>query len=457
MTSALMTTAASMMQVMVPLYAVSLGLGPQWLGLLIALPGIFPVLLALQAGRMVDRGGPGRWLLIGMLGMCLAPGVLLVAPGVASLVASRMILGAFILFVSLSAQSLTAAVDNGRSHQANYGTYSTWVAVGRMIGPVLFGVTLDAFGFDTSFLVILIILGTGAGLAYLVFRMTGSLGDRGPTEVVGARKAVKSIIDNVGFQMAVFASAGIFLALTVREAFLPVMLEELGMSATLIGTLVSIGSLTAVLIRLFMPRFVKLLGGTGRTLIWTMSAVAIGIGLLSVAKSVTAFVVLAVVVGFGTGIGFPLSIVAVATHVPPRQRGMALGLRLSASHLVETFVPALAGLLVAVTSYAVGFGGAGIVLGVLTLLSATRLPRFEAMEREAEVAALSTAGAGGAATAGHTAADGHTATAGHTAEAADTATAGYTAEAATEVTAAPNEDTNGNEGTAGGGDQDTTA
>lgn len=384
-----MTLSSSMMQVMVPLYAVSLGLGPQWLGVLIALPGVFPVLLALQAGRMVDRGGPGRWLMIGMTGMCLAPAVLLLFPGVGALVASRIIVGAFVLFVSLSAQSLTAAVNNGRSHQANYGTYSTWVAVGRMIGPVLFGMVLDAYGFQASFLVILVILVAGASLSYLVFRMTGSLRVDGSTDVVGSGKAVKSIVSNVGFQVAVFASAGIFLALTVREAFLPVMLEEMGMSATLIGTLVSIGSLTAVLIRLVMPQVVRLLGGTGRTLIVVMAAVAVGIGLLALAKSVTAFVVLAVVVGFGTGIGFPLSIVAVATHVPARQRGMALGLRLSASHLVETFVPALAGLLVAVTSYAAGFATAGVILGVLTVLSARRLPRFEAMEREVEVVATS--------------------------------------------------------------------
>ena len=389
MTSALMTTSSSMMQVMVPLYAVSLGLGPQWLGFLIALPGIFPVLLALQAGRIVDRGGPGKWLLIGMIGMCLAPGVLIVAPGVVSLVASRVIVGAFVLFVSLSAQSLTAAVDNGRSHQANYGAYSTWLAGGRMVGPVLFGAILDASGFDVVFVVIFCILAAGALLAFLLYRRIGSVRVDGSTDVVGSGKAFKSIVSNVGFQMAVFASAGIFLALTVREAFLPVMLEQLGMSATLIGTLVSIGSLTAVLIRLVMPQVVRLLGGTGRTLIITMAAVALGIGLLAVAESVTAFVILAVVVGFGTGIGFPLSIVAVATHVPPRQRGMALGLRLSASHLVETFVPALAGLLVAATSFAVGFGAAGIILGVLTLLSLKRLPRFEAMEREVEVVARS--------------------------------------------------------------------
>lgn len=382
--SALMTTSSSMMTVMVPLYAVSLGLGPQWLGVLIALPGVFPVLLALQAGRIVDRGGPGRWLLIGLLGMAAAPAVLLAFPGVFSLGLSRVIVGAFVMFVSLSAQSLTATIDNGRSHQANFGVYSTWLAGGRMLGPVLMGVILDNFGFPATFWTMLGLLLAAAGFAYLLFRRTGSQSSREPTSVVGAGSEFRSIIKNVGFQVAVFASAGIFLALTVREAFLPVMLEELGMSATLIGTLVSIGSGTSVAIRLWMPQVVRLLGGTGRTLVATMAAVALGIGLLSVAESVAAFVVLAVVVGFGTGIGFPLSIVAVATHVPPRQRGMALGLRLSTSHLVETFVPALAGLLVGVTSYAVGFAAAGGLLAVLTVLSARRLPRFEAAEREHE-------------------------------------------------------------------------
>lgn len=379
-----MTTASSMMMVMVPLYAVNLGLGPQWLGILVALPGIFPVLLALQAGRMVDRGGPGRWFLIGMIGMCVAPALLVVAPGVFSLVASRIVVGAFVLFTALSAQSLTAALDNGRSHQANYGAYSTWLAAGRMLGPVLFGVLLDAFGFRTAFVFILGIMLVGTAIAYQVFRATASLRFDEPSGVVGMGKGVKGILSNVGFQLAVLTSAGIFLALTVREAFLPVMLEELGMSATLIGTLVSIGSATAVLIRLFMSKVVSALGGTGRTLIWNMAAVAVGIGLLAFAKSATAFVILAVVVGFGTGIGFPLSIVAVATHVPPRQRGMALGLRLSASHLVETVVPAVAGLLVAVTSYAFGFGVAGLILAALTLVALGRLSRFEAMERALE-------------------------------------------------------------------------
>lgn len=382
-TTSLMTAAASMMAVMVPLYATFLGLGPQWLGVLIALPGIFPVLLALQAGRWVDGYGPARWLLFGMVGMMSAPAVLLIAPGVPTLAVSRLLVGVTVLFVNLAAQSLVASMDNRRSHQSNFAAYSTWQAGGRMVGPILMGVVIDGAGFRLSFLAVLVVIALGAGLSYFVYRAVGSEPVEGSREVVGARKMLRATVRNVGFRVAVLASAGIFLALTVREAFLPVMLEQLGMSATVIGALVSLGSLTSVLIRPLMPLVTRLLKGTGRSLVVAMATVAVGIGLLALVKSVFAFALLAVLVGFGTGIGFPLSIVAVASHVPLRQRGMALGLRLSTSHLVEISVPILSGLLVAATSYAVGFAGAGLVLAVLTVLAFKLLPRFEAAEIEA--------------------------------------------------------------------------
>src|SRR5690606_31663083 len=153
------------------------------------------------------------------------------------------------------------------------------------------------------------------------------------------RASVRSIVGNVGFQMAVLSSSGIFLALTVREAFMPVMMQDLGMSATTIGSLVSLGSLTAVLIRPIIPRVTTMLRGLARTLVAGMVAVAAGVGALAlgpvVGGSALFFGVLAVVTGFGSGVGFPLSIVSVATHVPLNQRGLALSLRLSSNHLVE--------------------------------------------------------------------------------------------------------------------------
>ena len=373
-----------MMAVMVPLYATSLGLGAEWLGLLVAMPGMFPVLLAIPASRLVARLGPARWLFVGMLGMASAPVSLLLAPGVIGLAASRLLVGFFQLFVTLSGQSLVAALTNGRSHQSNFAAYSTLLALGRMFGPVLVGFIIDVAGFRASFvatLTILLLAGVGA---YLV--MLGNSHTSNGTRVgLGTgRTSVRSVVSNVGFQMAVLSSSGIFLALTVREAFMPVMMQDLGMSATTIGTLVSLGSLTAVLIRPIIPRVTTALRGTARTSVAGMAAVAIGVGLLALAPMIGAstlfFGVLAVVTGFGSGVGFPLSIVSVATHVPLAERGLALSLRLSSNHLVELTAPVLGGLLVAAAGYSAGFAAAGAILALLTFFAVGRVRPYEAAD-----------------------------------------------------------------------------
>ncbi len=365
-----------MMAVMTPLYAVSLGVEAQWLGLLMALPGIFPVIFALQVGRWIDAMGVARSFFFGIAGLLLSPLVVILFPGIGALAVSRLLLGFFVLVFTLASQSLVASLTNGRSHESNFGVQSTWLAGGRMVGPVVVGAIIDGAGYRVSFVAMFAIILVATLLAYRVAkaapRVSGGRFRPSPLR----KGAVSSTLRNAGLQMAVLTSAGVFMALTMREAFLPVMLEGMGMSATVIGSLVSLGSLTSVLIRPAMPVVIRLLGGAGNALVTSMVAVAVGIGLLSIAQSVAAFAVLAVVVGFGTGIAFPLSIVSVASHVPLRDRGVALSLRLSFNSTVEIFGPMLSGVVVAATSFRFGFATAGLTLGCITLVSLAILKRF---------------------------------------------------------------------------------
>ncbi|MDF1522610.1 MAG: hypothetical protein P1P87_07305, partial [Trueperaceae bacterium] len=87
------TVALSMLGTLVPLFAVERALGATAVGVLVALPNVFPVVLAVVAGRWVDRGGPTRWLLVGTLGMALGPIALAAVPGVAALAASQLVVG----------------------------------------------------------------------------------------------------------------------------------------------------------------------------------------------------------------------------------------------------------------------------------------------------------------------------------------------------------------------------
>lgn len=372
--------AMGMLGTLVPLAAFDLGLSPTALGLLVALPSAFPVALALSAGRWVDQGGPGRWLSIGMAGTLAATLLLLGGPGTAALAVAQLLVGVFNFFATLSAQSLVAGLQNGRSHQRNFSTFTTVLSFGRMLGPLLAGLMVDLAGYPAAFALLSATCAVALVLAEPVRRVTAGLRSEVARAAGSLPRGALFTLRHVGLQLAVLASTGILLAVAVRQAFLPAMLLQQGVSATTVGGLVSVVSLSAVLIRPLMPPFVRLLGGPARTLVVVMVAAAVGVGLSGVLPSVPALVVLGLVTGVGSGVGFPLSIVTVASHVPLRERGQALGLRLSLNHAVELVMPVLGGGLIALVGFSVGFGVVGILLGVFAVLAALRVRRFEASE-----------------------------------------------------------------------------
>jgi MFS family permease len=162
------TVGQSMLATAVPLFAVALGLAPVWVGVLVALPNALPVVLAMPAGRWVDRGGAGRWLALGTAGMASAPLLLLLAPAAASVAAAQLLLGVFQLFAALASQSFVADLGNGRSLERNYATYATLLSAGRLVGPLLAGVAIDAGGFRSAFGVAAAVSGATFAIAWAI-------------------------------------------------------------------------------------------------------------------------------------------------------------------------------------------------------------------------------------------------------------------------------------------------
>lgn len=376
------TVGQSMVATAVPLFAVALGLAPVWVGVLVALPNALPVVLAMRAGRWVARGGAGRWLAVGAAGMASAPLLLLLAPAAATLAVAQLLLGVFQLFAALASQSFVADLGNGRTLERNYATYATLLSAGRMLGPLAAGIAIDANGFRFAF-------GIAAAVSIVTFGIAwsirGAVAGRAATATADAPEqraaplplGAREALGNVGVQLAVLSSAGVFVAVSVRQAFLPVALQELGYPATTIGALISLGALAAVLVRPLMPLVSRLLGGSARTLVVAMGAVSVGVGLLGVVDALWAFVLLGTVVGFGTGVGLPLSIVTVASHVDPRHRGAALGLRLSLNRAAQLVMPVAVGAVIGAAGFGVGFGLAGALLAALAVAAALRVARFE--------------------------------------------------------------------------------
>lgn len=387
----------SMIGTLVPLFAVASGATPLWVGLLVALPNLLPIPLALPTGRWVDSGGAARAWLAGTTGLLAMAVVLAAAPNLIVLSIAQIGFGASQLVAVLGAQALVAERMGSRSLERGYASYATWLSVGRSLGPLMAGLAVDAFGFRGAFVAgALATSGAFAGAALATRRDTvrgavdGAPAARAVAHAAGDRDdaagepfGVRTALRNVGMQMAIVSSAGVFIAISVRQAFLPVWLESLGYSATTIGSILTAGAVAAVVVRPFMPVVSRWCGGTARTLVVAMALVAVAVGVLGAVDSVWAFMLLGIVGGAGTGFGLPLTIVAVARNVHGRHRGAALGLRLSFNRAANLIAPVAVGAILDATGFGIGFAVAGAILAGLAALAGAWVPRY--MREEASV------------------------------------------------------------------------
>lgn len=109
--------------------------------------------------------------------------------------------------------------------------------------------------------------------------------------------------------------------------------------------------------------------------------VAVGLGMTGFVASIPALVLVAVLVGIGSGISQPLTMVAVADHVGVKERGFALGLRLTGNRVAQVVGPFLLGVVLEVAGFGLTFLGAGLALVVSSLLILLWGPAFERAER----------------------------------------------------------------------------
>lgn len=334
----------SMIEPLVPLYSLALGATPIVIGALVSTGYLLPVFLAVPAGKLVDRWGPRLMLIAGTLGFLVAPSGVALVPGLATLVIAQVLAGLSQLLVVLAAQSAVALLGEQRhQREYNFGWYSSFVSAGQLIGPLLAGTLADLSGYRAAFL--------GAGLVSLISlallqkfdpgeRRTSPALERGRAP---AESPVKALLSDRGLQIAVIASAGTVLAHGVHRTFLPPYLQQFQYPATVIGLLFSLRALVGFLIRPFMPSIAQRLGGRTRTLILVTLATGLGLMANGVTQRLSLLVAAALLIGVGTGLAQPLTMVAMTENVPEQVRGFALGVRLTINRLAQFLNPLLFG------------------------------------------------------------------------------------------------------------------
>ena len=330
-------------RVIVSLFALDLGAPQFWVGVLIATYALFPALLALYAGKLSDRLGPRLPMVVGSCG--LIAGLLLPAaiPRLPALYVSAALFGLSYVFYHVSVQNLLGALTAGDSRTRVFSNYSLMIAIGGFIGPLCAGFLIDQAGWRWAYLslaavavvpVVTQLVSSKLREASRPQPKSGSQQDR--------KEDAQSLFANASLRSTLITSGMVLTGTDLFQFYMPIYGHSIGLSASAIGTILSMVAAAAFLVRVVLPAMVRKAGEV-ELLTWSLFLGGATYLLFPLLHDTTWLALAGFMLGIALGCGQPLSMMLTYAHSPQGRSGEALGLRLTINNFTHIAVPVVFG------------------------------------------------------------------------------------------------------------------
>lgn len=351
-------------RVMLALYALDLGAQPLAVGFLTATFSVFPMLLAVIAGKVTDRVG-SRWpVLVGTVIVLCGMLVPYFVRGLTALYVAAAMNGLAFAFFSVSLQNLIGVMSTPHQRAQHFSIFSLMVATANFAGPLFAGFTIDRSGYEVACLAV-------ALLALIPLAMLSGWGGGMPGGTVGPKPAgsVRETLADPAVRKTL-ATGGLLMAgQDLFQTYMPVYGHSIGLSASAIGVIVGMFAAAAFVVQMFIRRLIARYS-MERLLVYTLYLAAASFVFMPFFRSATVLALLAFMFGLGICCGQPIITMLMFSHSTEGRSGEALGLRITVNHLTRVVSPVV-------------FGSIASAFGVLPLfwISAAMLSAGGALAR----------------------------------------------------------------------------
>ncbi len=329
-------------RILMTLYAVDMGAGPFETGILFALYGLFPFLLAIAAGRIADRFD-NRLLMywgLGTYAVCLVLPFFL--PSLSTLFIVAPLWGLTSMLWVVATQNLVGKLSTTDTRTRNFSYYSLGESTGSVIGPIVVGLSIDTLSHQPTFLIMAAIPAL-CGLVVVFRRHT--LPYTAPTNTgTQAPRNMKDLLALPAMRNALLSNAAVMAGLDLFNLYMPIYGHSLGFNATTIGLIMGAFGAAAFITRLAIPPITKRYGEramlAGALLVSALAFMTFPLTTSAVLLAATAFVL-----GLGLGCGQPLSMILAFNAGPPERSAESISMRLAVSYGAHVVVPPVFGVI----------------------------------------------------------------------------------------------------------------
>ena len=322
------------------LYAAYLQASPAVIGLLAASFGLVSAFMAVMMGKWIDRIGPRKPFMLAsaMLAGC---GVLAgTVGGIWVLIAICPLIGIFTSMFQIGSHQAIGRFGKPEDRTANFTLHSLGISAATFVGPMVSGLSVDHLGHLNSFL----LLGALSAVPLLVLACNLLIYPPKPARKHGAEESRGGwgMLRDLPLRRAYIVAAMNNCLWTLVGFMIPLYGTQIGMSATLIGSLMAIMATGTVGIRVLMP---WLLRHVQRWPLVMAAQTMMAIGFIGVPFT-TLYVwlgVCAFLMGMGLGLSGPVATTLMYDASPPERVGEVVGMRMTVSNIGQTVVPLFSG------------------------------------------------------------------------------------------------------------------
>jgi MFS family permease len=339
------------------------------LGVLAASYAVFPLLLALPIGNLVDRLGERRLMAAGSA-VVLSCSVFLLLWGssVAALIAGTALLGAGQLACVVGQQAVVANNAASSRLDSAFGYLTFAASLGQALGPLAISLVGGQSVRPDTHSIFLLAAGMGLVLFGTTFLVSSRVsGGMRATRSGGApRGSAFSLLRVPGVARALATSATVLAVVDLTVVYLPALGAERGITAATVGLMLTVRAVFSMVSRLGLGRVSRRLGRL-KLLVLSLAVSTVALAVAAIPMPEWLLFVVMAFLGLGLGIGQPLTMSWLSAQAPEGQRGRALALRLAGNRVGQVVLPSAIGVV------AVGLGASGVFLASAVAVGGTTL------------------------------------------------------------------------------------
>lgn len=322
------------------LFALNMGASAFTVGVLLSLLALLPMTFSIAVGRLVDRIGVRKPMLVGAIALFAGIMITVISPTMPALFATSCLAGSGFIVYHIAVNYLVAVAGKPEERAKNFSWLAVSFSTSGFLGPMVAGFSIDGIGYRRTML--LLACFALATLIALLVRRTEVAHHK--TVEPKEQRRLADLLRMPTMRRVFIVSGMLSMVWDLFSFVVPIHGRNIDLSASTIGVILGAFGVAVFAVRLLMPLIIHRVG-EWQLLIGAMIATGIALAIFPLVTTVPVLIALGFFLGAGLGGAQPMIMSLLYNTAPAGRGGEAIAIRTLLINISQTAIPLMFGAL----------------------------------------------------------------------------------------------------------------